>query len=658
MLRPDQLAAEWLEADGLGGFASATVGGWRTRRYHGLLIPAVQPPSGRALMMAGFDAWVREGGAELPISTQRYGPDVVAPDGYRRLINFRRDPWPTWAYDLGGGRILLQELFLPFERRAAIIRWAIQGDPVGLELRVRPFLAGRDSHALHFQNPDLRPDAAVEGQRVRWQPYGSLPPVVSLANAAYRHDPAWYLNCLLEEERARGFDHLEHLWSPGDLTWSFAGGEAVWLLHAPADDGDSLGAGSATAVYRRLQTAEARRRAEFTTPLGRAADAYIVRRGTGKTIIAGYPWFTDWGRDTFIAMRGLTLASGRLDDARSILLEWAGAVSEGMLPNRFVEAGDAPEFNAVDASLWYIIAVYEFLDELQMARRRLRTTERQTLLTAIEQILTGYSAGTRYGIRAASSGLLEAGAPGVQLTWMDARIGDWVVTPRWGKPVEIQALWLNALRIGAAVSPRWGRMLGRGLTSFRDQFWYDAGGYLADVVDVEGRPGERDLSFRPNQLFAVGGLPFPILEGDLARKVVDAVEHRLWTPLGPRSLAPDHPQYRAHYEGGPLERDGAYHQGTVWPWLAGPFVEAWLRVRGQSEAARAEARDRFLAPLLAHLDDAGLGHVSEIADAEFPHTPRGCPFQAWSVGEVIRLERLLAQPATRVRSERLETVLL
>src|SRR5213594_999777 len=312
-----------------------------------------------------------------------------------------------------------------------------------------------------------------------------------------------------------------------------------------------------------------------------------------------------------------------------------------MLPNRFHDSGAEAEFNAVDASLWYIVAAYEYLAAADAAHGQVAESERRTLDNAVQRILTGYADGTRYGIHADRDGLLAAGQPGVQLTWMDAKVGDWVVTPRIGKPVEVQALWLNALRIGSALSERWAELHARGRAAFEARFWDETRGCLHDVVDVDHRRGSVDSAFRPNQICAVGGLPFPVLEGERARRVGDAVEARLLTPIGLRSLAPDEPGYRPRYEGGVRERDGAYHQGTVWPWLMGPFVEAWLRVRGGTPRAKAEARARFLDPLLAHLDDAGVGHLPEIADGDPPHTPRGCPFQAWSVGEALRLERVV-----------------
>jgi predicted glycogen debranching enzyme len=339
------------------------------------------------------------------------------------------------------------------------------------------------------------------------------------------------------------------------------------------------------------------------------------------------------------------VAMGRLEEARDILLEWYGVVSEGMLPNRFPDRGDQPEYNSVDASLWYIVAAQDFLTSAKTSGAKITASQKTALRKAIDAILTGYSRGTRYGIHMDRDGLLAAGAAGVQLTWMDAKIGDWIVTPRVGKPVEIQALWLNALWIGSQRSEAWKEALARGLESFSRRFWNGEKACLYDVIDVDHQAGNLDSSFRPNQIFAVGGLPLQILDGERAEKIVDAVEKRLWTPLGLRSLAPGAAGYAPHYLGGPRERDAVYHQGTVWPWLTGAFVEAWLRVRGATDAAKQEARTRFLAPLQEHLNHAGLGHVSEIADAEPPHTPRGCPFQAWSLAELLRLDRLILAPS-------------
>ncbi|MGE0441277.1 MAG: amylo-alpha-1,6-glucosidase [Gemmatimonadales bacterium] len=625
------LDAEWLETDGLGGFASGTVAGFRTRRYHAVLMAATTPPTGRIVLVPGFDAWLEESdGRRHELTLQRYAPDHASGTA-DHIAAFSVLPWPTWVYRAGPARIT-QELIAVDGQPTVLLRWTGLGVPQGARLVVRPFLAPRDLHALHAENPAFRFDADTGPGLVRWQPYPGLPAVTCRHDGEYRHDPVWYRRFQLDEERARGFDCIEDAGAPGAFAWDFGSrSEAVMVLSA-ADDRTP-----AAAADLAIRDAEARRRAGFATRLHRAADQYLVRRGTGRTIVAGYPWFTDWGRDTFIAMRGLCLATGRLDDAGAILTQWAGAVSDGMLPNRFVDQGDEPEFNSVDASLWYIVAAGEYLDRCRAERRRLRRGERAAIEAAIVAILEGYSAGTRFGIRQDTDGLLACGVRGQQLTWMDARIGDWVVTPRIGKPVEVQALWINALRIGARIQRRWGPVADLAHASFQQRFWNGDTGMLNDIVDVDHRPGLVDPTVRPNQIFAIGGLPIQLIEGARAARVVGVVTSHLLTRIGLRSLAPRDPAYAPHYEGGPRERDAAYHQGTVWPWLLGPFVEAWLRTSGDTDANRAIARHRFLEPLEAHLDQAGLGHVSEIADADPPYQPRGCPFQAWSVGEMLRI---------------------
>jgi predicted glycogen debranching enzyme len=642
--------AEWLEPDGLGGFASGTASGIRSRRYHALLLIATAPPSGRMVLVNGLDAWVEDGGEGLTVngervflSRQRYLPDIVAPEKPAELESFSHEPWPTWTYRLPNGTRIAQELIVPAGRPAVALRWRVLSGSRNGVLVVRPFLSGRDFHALHHENSGFRFDAEVGQGMVRWSPYPGVPAVTAVSNGTYAHEPTWYRDFAYAEERARGLDFAEDLAAPGSFRWSLDDGPAVLAFTTEPEVLDWNV--DAAAGFSRLAASEQRRRGRFTSPLARAGDAYLVKRGQGKTVIAGYPWFGDWGRDTLIALRGLCLATGRLAEAREILLEWAGQVSEGMLPNRFADQGDAPEFNTVDAALWFVIGVGEYLES---GRERTGAggsgreweADRARLQAACLAIVSGYARGTRYRIHLDADGLLAAGQPGVQLTWMDAKVGDWVVTPRIGKPVEVQALWLNALRIVSDWDSAWREPYERGLASFGTRFWNDAG-YLNDVVDPDHQPGTVDPTFRPNQIFAVGGLPFPLLEGVRARQVVVEVERRLWTPLGLRTLPPDDPRYVRHYQGGVLERDGAYHQGTAWPWLLGPFVEAWVRTNGNDADARRRARRCFFEPLLRHLGEAGLGHISEIADADPPYTPRGCPFQAWSVGEALRLERTI-----------------
>ena len=645
------LAREWLEADGLGGFASGSVGLARTRRYHALLLAAATPPTGRVVLVAGFDAFVTRGGVREAISSQSYDPGHVAPDGAARIERFEPEPWPRWTFELGDGARVSQEIFATHGAARVVVIWTLRdanGAPLAGRLVLRPFLAGRDYHALLANaehHPALLAPPARDGEHLTFAMPGGMPAVEMRANAVYVHAPHAYRGFHFAEECERGFPHREDLASPGELVFDFADGEACWVLTAEGQTGGAIaargGEASAALLASSLRDTERARRARFASALERAADAYIVRRGAGETIVAGYPWFTDWGRDTFISLRGLCLATGRFDTARQILLEWSNTIADGVLPNRFVDSGETPEYNAVDASLWYVVCVHELLAALAASGTGIAHGERDRLLGAVDAILSGYARGTRHRIHLDRDGLIAAGEPGVQLTWMDARIGDFVVTPRIGKPVEIQALWWNALVLASAHDAKWKALAERAHASFEARFWNPQRGMLHDVVDVDHIAESVDASFRPNQLFAVGGLPHALLEGERARRVIDACEGVLWTPLGMRSLAPSEPGYAPRYEGGPEQRDRSYHQGTVWPWLLGAFVEGWLRVRGGGDDAKRAARLRFLAPLHAHLAHAGAGHISEIADAEAPHTPRGCPFQAWSLAELLRLERLV-----------------
>jgi predicted glycogen debranching enzyme len=342
-------------------------------------------------------------------------------------------------------------------------------------------------------------------------------------------------------------------------------------------------------------------------------------------------------------MRGLAIETGRLDVARDILLEWAGTLSEGMLPNQFPGNGDLPDYNSVDAALWYVIAAHDFMEAARAASMADLEDVEPRIRSAIADIVEGYSVGTRRGIQLQADGLLAAGDAGSQLTWMDAKVDGLACTPRVGKPVEIQALWINALHIAAAHDPKWEATLHEAKSSFERRFWNEEHNYLNDVVDVGHQADTVDASFRPNQILAVGGLPFEVLDASKCRSVVDAVEAQLWTPMGLRSLARGERGYCPKYEGDMASRDRAYHQGTVWPWLTGPFVEAWVRVHGDGKAELREARERFVDPLIRRMTDQGIGHLSEIADAEPPYTPRGNPFQAWSLSELIRAVKLVGR---------------
>lgn len=636
---PARFEDEWLEADGFGGFASGTMGTLRTRRYHALLLSATRAPGGRVVLVNGVEAWIEANGRRYPLTMQRYAPDVLYPDLSANLLGFDTQPWPTWRVRLDAQTVVVAEVCVAKATCETLLRWRLEGpQKSGYILKVRPLLSGRDYHALHHENSAFNFNAAVdtENARVSWQPYGDLPAIHASTNGVYAHAPDWYRNFCYVRERERGLDFTEDLATPGVFSFDLADAEALMVLSAGTHTADKPVQPVAQRAAQLVATEQQRRNARDSR-LQRSADAYVVSRNQGHTIVAGFPWFTDWGRDTFIAMRGLLIASGRYAEAGSILLEWAGTLSQGMLPNRFPDYGDAPEYNSVDASLWFAVAVHDYL-----ATGHADDDARARLQHAVDAILTGYTNGTRFGIGAAEDGLLSAGVAGVQLTWMDAKVGDWVVTPRIGKPVEVQALWINALRIASAWNPQWQTPAQRALDAFHERFIDPSTQALFDNVDVDHVPGAIDHAIRPNQIFAVGGLPFSLLDGAAARAVVDQVEAHLLTPLGLRTLSPADPAYRGRYAGGPLERDGAYHQGTVWPWLLGPFVDAWLRVHATDAEARTQARSRFLAPLIAHLDHAGLDHVSEIADGDAPHTPAGTPFQAWSLGELLRIGQWLA----------------
>ena len=647
---------EWLVADGLGGYASGSADGIRARRYHAFLIVAAPRDERRFTLVNDLELWVDTPNGAVALSSHRYAPDIVHPDGASRLAHFAAEPWPTWQYDLGGGLTIVQQLFAPrtTARAAMVMQWRLLGaggaaDAAPIRLRARPLLSGRDFHALHHQNPDFQfaPDRPAD-ESWRWRPYDGVPPILLHANASYRHEPLWFRSFSYTEERSRGLDDVEDLASPGEFSWELGGHggrDAVLVLTVPEEWGGYETAGDIVAEARALASSERARIAAFKSRLHHSADEYLVRRGRRDTIIAGYPWFTDWGRDTFISLRGLCLETARLEVAERILVSWCDTLSQGMMPNTFPAQGTGtdPQYNSVDASLWFVLAAQAYLDASARRGHWVDAGITKRLTDAAQEVLESYSRGTRYQIHMDGDGLLAAGEPGVALTWMDAVVNGVPMTPRIGKPVEVQALWVNALVVGSRWDERWGDRADEASESFADRFWNQQRGCLFDVVDVDHRPGETDDRIRPNQIFAVGGLRIALLAGERARSTIDVVERALWTPMGLRTLAPSEPGYEVACAGSAAERDRAYHNGPAWPWLMGPFVDAWVRARAAgggpwaTKAVRGEARRRFLGGLARHLDEAGLGHVSEIADAEEPWTPRGCPFQAWSVAEMLRL---------------------
>jgi predicted glycogen debranching enzyme len=630
---------EWLETNGIGGFASSTIVGLNTRRYHGLLVAATRPPVGRMVLLSKIEETLVIDGHRVELSCNRY-PGVIHPQGYLHLKEFRRDPLPVFVYDVDG-YVLEKSVFMVHDENSTVVQYKFdrpKGAKLGkCTLELRPLMAFRDYHSLTHENSALNPSLRIESGSVQVAPYPDLPSLY-MAHTAGQVLAAgcWYRNFEYVVEQQRGLGFQEDLYQPFVLVFDLSREpRPAVIASTQARNIESAQAARTAEITRREKIlASAPAKSPFIQELSLSADQFLVRRGQFQSVIAGYHWFSDWGRDAMISLPGLTLATGRPEIAKNILLTYATHVDHGMLPNRFPDAGDTPEYNTVDATLWFFEAVraygaytndYEFV--------------RTLLYQPLADIISWHERGTRYGIRVDSDGLLLAGEPGVQLTWMDAKAGDWVVTPRRGKPVEIQALWYNALRFMEDLARRFGQdadrahfgaLANRAQQSFPRLFWNEAAGCLYDVVNGE----TRDASIRPNQLFAVS-LPHQLLPPDKGKKVVAAVERHLLTPYGLRSLAPGDPQYRGRYEGDVRSRDGAYHQGTVWPWLMGPFITAYLEVHGGAPAALNQAT-HWLADLRRYMNDEGVGQIPEIFDGDPPHRSGGCIAQAWSVAEVLR----------------------
>jgi predicted glycogen debranching enzyme len=635
------LRREWLETNGLGGFASSTIVGLNTRRYHGLLVAATKPPAGRLVLLSKLEETLWIDGRRFDLSANRY-PGVIHPQGFHYLKQFRLDPFPVFTYEVEDIE-MEKSVFMIHGENSAVIHYEVRKNtrpevPKNLRLEIRPLIAFRDYHGTTHENDAINSAVQERSGLATVTPYQRLPSLHLAHNAIeLRKTGDWYRNFEYDAERERGLDFSEDLFNPFVLSFDLRLRRQASII-ASTEQRDVTHA----VEYRRAEITR-RRKALVASPiedsfahsLAAASDQYLVSRGDEKTVIAGYHWFGDWGRDTMIALPGLTLLTGRYDVARSILRTFAKHVDQGMLPNRFPDAGETPEYNTVDAALWFFEAARAYLaytSDLEFVR--------DELYPVFADIISWHARGTRYGIKADSSGLLASGELGVQLTWMDAKVGDWVVTPRRGKPVEIQALWYNALCIMEDLASRFGDEAARkryrhlaavAQWSFNRLFWNEKLGCLYDVVNG----GPPDPSIRPNQIFAVS-LPHSMLPRDRSRSVVEKVEEHLLTPFGLRTLAPSDPQYRGHYTGGPKERDGAYHQGTVWSWLLGPFITAYIKVNGGSEEARRRAQ-AWLSPLESHLAEAGLGHVSEIFEGDTPHRPCGCIAQAWSVAEILRV---------------------
>jgi predicted glycogen debranching enzyme len=629
---------EWLETNGIGGYASSTVCGINTRRYHGLLVAATKPPVGRVVMLSKLDERITIGRSAIDLGANQF-PGVILPRGFKHLLSFERGVFPTFEFAAEGVRVRKTIAAIHGENTTVVVYELLEssGD---VTLELRPFIAGRDYHSLVHANDGIHRDAAFDDGIFALQPYDGMPALfLSVPEGAFHPAPDWYFNFEYAIEQERGLEAHEDLFTPGTLSRTIAKGTALVVIASTSDPLGRDGWALFEAERRRREAIAnaAPMPGRFGRALTFAADQFIVRRGADrKTIIAGYHWFTDWGRDTMIALPGLCLTTGRFEDARSILLAFAERASEGMLPNSFPDGGQAPEYNTVDATLWFFIAAQCYLETSGD-----QAFVRDTLLPVLRDIVAWHQRGTRHNIHVDYDGLLIAGSEGDHLTWMDAKIGDRVVTPRHGKAVEVNALWFNALTILANFEQRWGtadasralaESAARVRVRFREVFWNEETSSLYDVVrDYEGND-ERDASIRPNQIFAIS-LPHPLLDGADAENVLRIVEQHLLTPRGLRSLSPEDPRFIGTYIGGPRQRDAAYHQGTVWSWLLGPYITALVRVRGEAGIAEGQ---RILKGFQLHLEESCIGTISEIFDGAPPHAPRGCAAQAWSVGEILR----------------------
>ena len=650
------LAKEWLVTNGIGGYASTSLLGIATRRYHGLFVPDL-PGRGRTLLIPRLDETVEWGARTVQLSGAEYADGRIEHDGVVYLKDIRRE-WqtPVWTFDLGGS-VLEKRILAPHGQNTVYVQYRCVAGSVRLLLR--PYVTYRmhdaglgEGHADDFAltirtgrcEIPLPQDAPSLKLCVRPGKAVFVAADVISEGVSYRVD------------RDRGSEHIQDLFSPGYFTADLSEGQQTALIASvePWDMLDFDCVDILQAEQQRLEKlvslAPALQMDSFAEQLELAADQFIVRPGArpeeqalaqasgteAKTIIAGYHWFGDWGRDTMISLEGLTLCTGRSQETRAILRTFARYVQDGLLPNLFPEGSRQALYHTADATLWYFHALDRYLS---------LTEDRDTLMQlypTMKEVIHHHRQGTRFNIGVdPKDGLLHAGAPGYQLTWMDAKVDDWVVTPRRGKPVEIQALWYNALRLMAGWADQlgespdpWREMAEQAEASFHERYWFADGGYLYDVVDAQD--GD-DRSLRPNQIFSLS-LRFPILRAERWRAVVDVVSLKLLTPFGLRTLSPDHPDYKPTYAGDLRARDAAYHQGTVWPWLIGHYIDARLKVYHD----KAEARG-LLRAFAAHLHDAGIGTISEIFDAEPPFRPRGCIAQAWSVAEVLRAY-LLTRP--------------
>ncbi len=645
---PAAESREWLVTNGIGGFASGTIVGGMTRRYHGLLVAALQPPLGRTQLVAVLDETARYGDATYVLATRRWASGAVDPQGFLYLESFRLEgATPVWTYALADA-LLEKRVWMVQSENTTFIHYTLSRASGPLEIDLKALVNYRDFHSLTHAGDWHMKIATVE-HGVMVLPFDTATPFfLKSPQATCEPHHEWYRDCFLPMETERGLeDREDHLFAalfraklnPGESLTLVATTEATTKLDGEASRSQRANYETDLLKAWQQQNEESAANAPgWLRQLVLAADQFVVKRSLpeepdGRSVIAGYHWFGDWGRDTMIALPGLALATGRSEVARQILLAFARYVDAGMLPNDFPNAGGKPEYNTVDAALWYFEAVRQYFAATQ------DTATLKKLYPVLAAMIDAHVAGTRYNIHVDSiDGLLYAGGPGIQLTWMDAKIGDWVVTPRTGKPVEINALWINALETMGQLARQlnrpadtYERLSAQAKNSFQ-KFWNAERNCCFDVIDVpaSGKNTAKDDALRPNQILAVS-LPVSPLRREQQKSVVDNCAEHLLTSHGLRSLAPGEPNYQGHYRGDQRSRDAAYHQGTVWGWLLGPFALAHLRVYNDRPAAL-----RHIEPLGSHISAYGLGTLAEIFDGDPPHAPRGCIAQAWTVGEILR----------------------
>ncbi len=621
---------EWLETNGLGGWSSSTVCGCNTRGYHGILVSAPKDPANRFILLSRLDESVGIAGSIFNLASRDF-KDAVYPDGYKLLENFSCDPCPNWTYSLNEVKFKKTLLCLP-EKNSVCIKYELNSSLEG-SLSLEPFLAFRDYHSRQNAGNGLTISAENSGSSVLIKDSNQTFCLnFQSSQINYEHTPCWHYNFYYSEEAARGLSDREDLLMSGKLCFQISRDKPVYLLISDNDETITDVAKLFEAQFSsRLGAYKSDNR--FIDQLKKSSSQFIVKRAERKTVIAGYHWFADWGRDTLIALRGLTISQQKFAECKEILELFCSHIKDGLIPNRFIEGDFDPEYNSVDASLWLSVVAYEYYKNTNDPEFC-----HNVLFKALNKIYRSFKAGTIYDIREAEDGLLYAGNKDLQLTWMDAKIGDWVVTPRYGKAVEINALWFNFLNVLKTFAEKfWQNDLAKELKSkiekvkesFEKAFYNNNLNCLYDVV----RDDLKDPAIRPNQIFATG-LEFCPLSHKAANEVISTVRTELLTPKGLRTLSPEDPAYRGEYSGSPFSRDSAYHQGTVWPWLLGLYVDSLFKF--QPVTAKQEASG-IISQLKPHLQEACLGSISEIFDGDFPHHPRGAVSQAWSVAEILRV---------------------